>query len=126
MATTKFNTHIIDFGLGKIYGEDSENLKTARGTPYYVAPEVISGKSSYGPECDLWSLGVLTYWLLNLEHQLPFTGKDLSELLKQIREMKFYFYQEEFVNISEEAKDFISKLLVGTDDRLTVSQACQQ
>jgi calcium-dependent protein kinase len=27
------------------------------GTPYYLAPEVLTG--SYGRECDIWSLGIV-------------------------------------------------------------------
>ena len=52
---------ISDFGLSKIFSDD-EVIKTACGTPGYVAPEVLIRKV-YGREVDLWSLGVITYIL---------------------------------------------------------------
>ena len=39
--------------------------------PHYMAPEMLNG--SYGLECDMWSIGVLTYELLSGE--LPFNGR---------------------------------------------------
>jgi len=33
------------------------------GTPYYTAPEILRG-DGYGPECDMWSIGVIAYILL--------------------------------------------------------------
>lgn len=41
------------------------------GTPYSIAPECLSG--AYTVQCDLWSVGVLTFTLLT--GQPPFTGR---------------------------------------------------
>ena len=51
---------IIDFGAAKII---KERTFTIVGTPYYTAPEVISGKG-YSLSCDLWSMGVILYELI--------------------------------------------------------------
>ena len=58
------------------------------GTPYYLAPEIISG--IYGKECDIWSLGVVCYFLLSGKQ--PFGGADMRELLTRIREGDYNFF----------------------------------
>jgi calcium-dependent protein kinase len=50
------------------------------GSPYYLAPEVIQG--TYGPECDIWSLGVLMYVLLS--GCIPFEGENELEVMLKI------------------------------------------
>lgn len=51
------------------------------GTPYYIAPEVLSGK--YTSKCDIWSTGVIAYMLLS--GKAPFTGSTEAEILKNVQ-----------------------------------------
>jgi calcium-dependent protein kinase len=44
---------IIDFGLSKKFSKQETDMNTIVGTPFYVAPEVLSGK--YDTQCDVWS-----------------------------------------------------------------------
>ena len=64
------NIKLIDFGLSKCLPENTHTMTTRLGTPYYVSPEVLNG--SYDKRCDLWSIGVITYFLLT--GQPPFEG----------------------------------------------------
>jgi calcium-dependent protein kinase len=58
---TSLHVKLIDFGLST-YFSDFSQLITKVGTPYYVSPEVLKG--SYNKQCDMWSIGVITYILL--------------------------------------------------------------
>ncbi|KAJ3216513.1 calcium calmodulin-dependent protein kinase type 1G [Dinochytrium kinnereticum] len=99
---------ISDFGLSKIFSDD-EVMRTACGTPGYVAPEVLR-RQGYGREVDLWSLGVITYILLC--GYPPFYDQNNVELFKQIMAGRYEFDRPWWDNISDVAKDFIKKLLV--------------
>ncbi|XP_040911555.1 myosin light chain kinase 2, skeletal/cardiac muscle-like isoform X2 [Toxotes jaculatrix] len=99
---------IIDFGLARIY-KPREKLRVNFGTPEFLAPEVINYDFvSYNT--DMWSLGVITYMLLS--GLSPFLGDDDNETLNNILACQWNFEEQEFVDTSEEAKDFISRLLV--------------
>ena len=53
---------IIDFGTAiKVQSKDEE-LSDKIGTPYYIAPEILTQKYTY--KCDIWSCGVIAYILL--------------------------------------------------------------
>ncbi|XP_034559332.1 myosin light chain kinase 2, skeletal/cardiac muscle isoform X2 [Notolabrus celidotus] len=99
---------IIDFGLARIY-KPREKLRVNFGTPEFLAPEVIN-YDFVSFNTDMWSLGVITYMLLS--SLCPFLGDDENETLNNILACKWNFEEQEFMDTSEEAKDFITKLLV--------------
>jgi len=72
----QFEIKLIDFGLAQ-YCEPDELIFKALGTAQYMAPEVLIGKG-YGIECDLWSIGVILYFLLS--GMFPFKASDKSLL----------------------------------------------
>jgi hypothetical protein len=70
----------------------------------------------------MWSLGVITYCLL--AGYPPFPGPDLKLLFRQILAADYQFHEEFWHEVSSEAKDFISKLLVlDPTARMTADQA---
>ncbi|XP_061110170.1 myosin light chain kinase 2, skeletal/cardiac muscle-like isoform X2 [Conger conger] len=99
---------IIDFGLARMY-KPREKLKVSFGTPEFLAPEVVNYEF-VSFRTDMWSLGVIMYMLLS--SLSPFLGDDDNETLNNILSCQWTFEEDEFTEISEEAKDFISKLLV--------------
>ncbi|CRG95327.1 calcium dependent protein kinase 3, putative [Plasmodium gallinaceum] len=111
---------IIDFGLASYFSDSNTEMKTKAGTPYYVAPQVLSG--SYDYKCDLWSAGVLFYILLC--GYPPFYGESDNEILSRVKKGKYNFKGKEWANISEEAKDLIQHCLtMDSEKRISASEA---
>ena len=110
---------ISDFGLARFIKTD-EYAQTTCGTPGYVAPEIINLKP-YSKECDYWSIGVILYVLLS--GTPPFFEDHDDDLFEKIKKCEWEFDGEEWSNVSKEAKNFISKLLiVDTKKRLNCDQ----
>ncbi|XP_067308305.1 myosin light chain kinase 2, skeletal/cardiac muscle isoform X2 [Pseudorasbora parva] len=99
---------IIDFGLARKY-QPREKLRVNFGTPEFLSPEVVN-YDFVSFNTDMWSLGVITYMLLS--GLSPFLGDDENETLNNILACQWNFEEIEFSEVSKEAKDFISKLLV--------------
>lgn len=108
---------LIDFGLAKII-PPGEVVKAITGTPEFVAPEVINYEP-VGTPTDMWAIGVLTFILLS-SGASPFLGDDPNETFINIQNVEYRFDEEYFADISPQAKDFISSLLIkNSGDRLS-------
>ena len=111
---------IIDFGMSNKLQPGLRQLHTMVGTPYYLAPEVLSG--TYGKECDVWSLGVVMYVFLS--GQQPFHAQDLNEVFQKIVRADFSFTTPEWEAVSEPAKSLVSLMIkANPHHRITIEQA---
>ena len=110
---------VVDFGFAtRVNG--LEKLPQC-GTPSYVAPEILKHEA-YGLPCDMWSIGVIAYILLG--GYPPFNERTQKALFSKIKRGKYEFHEDYWKNVSSEAQDFISKLLVADQrKRSTVDQA---
>ncbi|KAL0218138.1 hypothetical protein RCL1_008986 [Eukaryota sp. TZLM3-RCL] len=90
-----FRVKICDFGVSKVLNS-STVASSLVGTIYYIAPEVL-GNGEYTTAVDIWSLGILLYFLIKGEY--PF--KTLEGIINDPMP-KFDF----------EFGDIVSKMLV--------------
>lgn len=112
---------LIDFGGARYYHKDKKMSKL-HGTPYYIAPEVLS--ANYDEKCDIWSCGVILYILLC--GYPPFGGDDENEIMEEVKKAKYDFPDKEWNSVSSEAKNLISKMLTkNPQDRLSADQCLQ-
>jgi serine/threonine protein kinase len=113
---------LVDFGLS--IRAEGFVVNGQYGTYEYMAPEIWGGKTMYGSPVDMWSVGVLVYILL--AGYQPFQEESRQQLKHKILTASYEFHDVYWKNISDEAKDFVTKLLtVDMHKRLTAEQALQ-
>lgn len=75
------NVKVMDFGIARRREEaDVPTSGPVAGTPQYMSPEQIRGAEVDG-RSDLYSLGVLLYWLL--AGHTPFSADNVADLLRK-------------------------------------------
>ena len=79
------------------------------GTAEYVSPEVLGDKpAEFG--ADIWALGIMIYQMFY--GKTPFKERTNYLIFRKIEQLKINFDEDDKIQIPEEAKDLISKILV--------------
>ncbi|KAL8584323.1 hypothetical protein ACOMHN_014742 [Nucella lapillus] len=104
---------LVDFGLSITFTKD-ELMKTHCGSPEYAAPEMCPGNDRYGPEIDVWSLGIVMYAMM-MGH-LPFTTPytDHYRRLKLVQQMERGLgdsHSQEMAILSQDGQDMLRKVV---------------
>ncbi|GKD46796.1 phosphoenolpyruvate carboxylase kinase 2-like protein [Tanacetum coccineum] len=100
---------LADFGSAEWFGmSESGRMSGVVGTPYYVAPEVLSGME-YDEKCDVWSAGVILY--IMLAGVPPFYGETVEETFESVLRGNLRFPTRLFRGVSVEVKDLLRKML---------------
>ncbi|XP_074834676.1 calcium/calmodulin-dependent protein kinase type IV-like isoform X2 [Carettochelys insculpta] len=92
--------------------------------PLKIAPEILHGRP-YGPEVDMWSVGVITYILL-CGFEPFFDPRGDQYMYSRILNCDYEFVSPWWDEVSLNAKDLVQKLIVlDPQKRLTVRQALE-
>ncbi|KFM63103.1 Serine/threonine-protein kinase PAK mbt, partial [Stegodyphus mimosarum] len=97
-----------DFGFCAQVSNDLPNRKSLVGTPYWMAPEVIS-RLPYGPEVDIWSLGIMVIEMVDGEP--PFFNEPPLQAMRRIRDMPPPKLRNTH-KVSPRLQGFLEKMLV--------------
>lgn len=96
-------------------------MRVLFGTPEFIPPEIINYEP-ISPLSDMWSVGVICYVLLS--GLSPFMGDSDSDTFSNILRADFDFNDEAFDEVSQDAKDFISSLLIRNKEERASASDC--
>ncbi|XP_053614704.1 serine/threonine-protein kinase MARK2-like [Plodia interpunctella] len=129
LDSSKQYIKIVDFGLSNVWSAGAA-LRTPCGSLEYAAPELFVDGRRYGPEVDLWSIGVIVYGMVT--GGLPFTGGDSGDgksrpqLRAAIARGFTRKQRAALACVSAECKTFIQQLLdPDVDQRMKIEEAAR-
>jgi calcium-dependent protein kinase len=98
---------VIDYDFAAIRPAGKLHFTPEGLNPVYEAPEVLNG--NYDEKCDIWSIGVLFYYLLSGD--LPFWGPTNDVVIEKVLRGKFDWESDIWWDVSDEAKQLIHLML---------------
>ncbi|KAK8719576.1 hypothetical protein OTU49_013945, partial [Cherax quadricarinatus] len=117
---TSHQIKLIDFGLARRFNPE-DPCRVLFGTPEFIAPEIINYEP-IGFSSDMWSVGVICYVLLS--GLSPFMGDNDAETFANITLAEFDFDDDAFSAITDDAKDFITSLLIQQKEKRLTAKEC--
>lgn len=96
---------LADFGLST-FMKDGFFLETSCGSFNYASPEIVQGAVYAGPEVDVWSCGVVLFFML--VGRLPFDDPNVATLFGLINRAEFSIPS----SVSGPAADLLRRMLV--------------
>ncbi|XP_077170836.1 serine/threonine-protein kinase PAK 5 isoform X2 [Paroedura picta] len=114
LLTSDGRIKLSDFGFCAQVSKDVPKRKSLVGTPYWMAPEVIS-RLPYGTEVDIWSLGIMVIEMIDGEP--PYFNEPPLQAMRRIRD-----------NLPPRMKDLhkVSSILRGFLDVMLVREPSQR
>ena len=110
LITVEGQVKLADFGASTIVEESVALLKDVKGTPYWMAPEVIS-EQGHGWEADVWSTGCTVMEMLTADHPWKHLHKTQLQTMEYIVGINIsddeWISLPENVPFSQESKNFM-------------------
>ncbi|XP_076243644.1 unc-51 like kinase 3 homolog Aduk isoform X2 [Calliopsis andreniformis] len=106
MKKPQLTLKVGDFGFAQ-YLSNSEQKFTIRGSPLYMAPEILL-KRKYDARVDLWSVGVIMYECLF--GKAPYSSSSFQELAEKIKDSR-PIELPKGSHVSQGCKDLLMSLL---------------
>lgn len=107
----KMTLKVADFGFAQ-YMSDETRQHSIRGSPLYMAPEMLlrpeGQKPTYDARVDLWSVGVIVYECLF--GRAPYSSSTFKELMNKIQSQQRIEIPANS-SISPECQDLLTRLL---------------
>jgi len=102
--------HLTDFGIALEYHRGDKGVRSASGTPGYMAPEAITNKKQ-DFSVDYFALGVIVYELMMEER--PYLGKNRKRIKEQMLNIEIKLDKDDLPDdwYDDNVLDFINKLL---------------
>lgn len=110
---------LIDFGFATPW-DPTRMMKFSKGSPNYASPETFLALPIYGPEADIWSLGVVLYSLI--KGVMPFNLEGISMIERENIFLKFSTSIPTIRGITPALKDLLGKIFViDSQKRISIS-----
>ncbi|BEI90367.1 uncharacterized protein CcaverHIS019_0304370 [Cutaneotrichosporon cavernicola] len=105
MTTQPPRILLCDFGVAALLASNTSKRSTFVGTPYWMAPEVVTQGRLYDVKADIWSLGIT---LLEMAHgEPPMHGQPATHAVKILGDKKLRAPRLEGGTWSKEMRDFV-------------------